>query len=201
MKKERPVCPHCGSNAVAAEGPMQYDEAAGEWRSFGDPYDNSFFCQACERSEFNPEWKEHKFTVLTPAHATLDLSDPPPYCSFDVDVDLIEKIKSVREAIQSLALAEASISFGAWWGPETDEYRLQGGALVIASSGSFWASDMRKHENYYIESGVIEVDDLVALWDTATTGSVHVLAAYGDEADELLAEYRTDTIEPPVDDH
>ena len=64
MKKERPVCPHCGSNAVGAEGPMQYDEAAGEWRSFGEPYDNSFFCQACERSEFNPEWKEHKFTVL-----------------------------------------------------------------------------------------------------------------------------------------
>ena len=201
MKKERPVCPHCGSNAVAAEGPMQYDEAAGEWRSFGEPYDNSFFCQACERSEFNPEWKEHKFTVLTPAHATLDLGDPPPYCSFDVDVDLIEKIKSVREAIQSLALAEASISFGAWWGPETDEYRLQGGALVIASSGSFWASDMRKHESYYIESEVIEVDDLLALWETATTGSVHVLAAHGDEAVELLAEYRTDTIEPPVDDH
>ena len=72
---------------------------------------------------------------------------------------------------------------------------------MIASSGSFWASDMRKHESYYIESEVIEVDDLLALWETATTGSVHVLAAHGDEAVELLAEYRTDTIEPPVDDH
>ena len=85
MKKERPVCPHCGSNAVGAEGPMQYDEAAGEWRSFGEPYDNSFFCQACERSEFNPEWKEHKFTVLTQAHATSDSGYSPNYCSFDVN--------------------------------------------------------------------------------------------------------------------
>ena len=201
MKKERPVCPHCGSNQLVADGSLEFDGAAGEWRAGSEIYNESCLCRNCGRSEFNPEWKEHKFTVLTPAHATLDLGDPPPYCTFDVDADLIEKIKSVRDAIQSLALAEASISFGAWWGPETDEYRLQAGALVISSSGAFWASDMRKHESYYIESEVIEVDDLLALWETATTGSVHVLAAHGDEAVELLAEYRTDTIEPPVDDH
>ena len=131
MKKERPVCPHCGSNQLVADGSLEFDGAAGEWRAGSEIYKESCLCRNCGRSEFNPEWKEHKFTVLTPAHATLDLGDPPPYCSFDVDAELIEKIKTVRDAIQSLALTEASTSFDACWGPETDEYRLQGGALPV----------------------------------------------------------------------
>ena len=33
MKMERPVCPHCGSKEVVADGSLEFDAAAGEWRA------------------------------------------------------------------------------------------------------------------------------------------------------------------------
>ena len=114
MKKERPVCPHCGSNQLVADGSLEFDGAAGEWRAGSEIYNKSCLCQNCGRSEFNPEWKEHKFTVLTPAHATLDLGDPPPYCSFDVDVDLIEPPRELRRLV-GLSAQAGTVDCSASW--------------------------------------------------------------------------------------
>ena len=60
MKRERPVCPRCGSNAVVADGPLEYDEAAEKWCVGSEIYDKSCFCLTCEFSGFSPDWKEHK---------------------------------------------------------------------------------------------------------------------------------------------
>ena len=54
--KEKPTCPHCGSDDVGAEATASWDVAEQKW-VLTDIYDCDFYCRHCDAGFGDPEWR------------------------------------------------------------------------------------------------------------------------------------------------
>lgn len=56
MKTLNPVCPHCGSHAIFAEGTLVWDKKQQTWTV--DSIYGSGYCRDCDKDMEHIEWRE-----------------------------------------------------------------------------------------------------------------------------------------------
>lgn len=53
--KQKPTCPHCGSDDILCDAIASWDMASQKW-VLEDTYDSEYFCRACEAETKYPNW-------------------------------------------------------------------------------------------------------------------------------------------------
>lgn len=138
--------------------------------------DNSVFAQAAKRHHWRtaPPALKQPFMLVWEAFACDEYGEGPGWGQLEVTQEVLNELHEM----QTLCLqnsCEISRDFGGMeWGND-DSLRLRGDELHVSAS-SFWVRARPKHCDYYVETRMMDIEELFKLIDQGQAAATPYLA-------------------------